>query len=38
MTDHPVVVIDHPIASKTQGQIQETARTSAAQIAQGLVR
>jgi hypothetical protein len=36
MTDHPVVVIEHPIASKTQAQIQETARGNAAQIVQGL--
>ena len=38
MTDHPVVVIEHPIASKTQGQIQATARARAEEIAQGLVR
>ncbi len=38
MTDHPVVVIEHPIASKTQDQIQATARARAGEIAQGLVR
>ena len=37
MTDHPVVVIEHPIASKTRSQIQAMARASAAEIARGLV-
>ena len=37
LTEHPVVVIDHPIASKGQPRIQELARQSAAEVAQGLM-
>ncbi|HZA21893.1 MAG TPA: hypothetical protein VFA32_04700 [Dehalococcoidia bacterium] len=36
MTEHPVVVVEHPIASKTKNQIQEMARKSVQEIAQGL--
>jgi hypothetical protein len=36
MTEHPVVIIGHPIASKTKAQIQEMARQSVQEIAQGL--
>ena len=36
MTDHPVVVIDHPIASKSRDVIEETARESAAEVVRGL--
>jgi hypothetical protein len=31
-----VVIIEHPIASKTKAQIQEMARKSVQKIAQGL--
>ena len=37
LTEHPVVVIDHPIASKGTGRIQELAQQSAAEVAQGLM-
>ena len=37
MTDHPVVVVDHPIASKSKEQIQVLARASAEEVAQSLV-
>ncbi len=36
MTEHPVVVIDHPIASKNASQIQAEARRWAVEIAGGL--
>ncbi len=37
MTDHPVVVIDHPIASKTPQAVQAMALTSTEEITKGLV-
>ena len=37
MTDHPVVVVDHPIASKSKEQIQLLARASAEEVARSLV-
>ena len=36
LTEHPVVVIDHPIASKNASQIQAEARCRALEIASGL--
>ena len=36
MADHPVVVIEHPIASKTKQEIHETARRSVEKIVFGL--
>ena len=36
MADHPVVVIEHPIASKTKQEIHETARRSVEKIVLGL--
>ncbi len=36
MTEHPVVVIDHPIASKGEEQIQKLARYSIQEVARGL--
>ncbi len=36
LTEHPVVVIDHPIASKNASQIQAEARRWALDIAGGL--
>jgi len=36
LTEHPVVVIDHPIASKNASQIQAEARRWALEIAGGL--
>jgi hypothetical protein len=37
MTEHPVVVIDHPIASKAKDQIQKIAQASAEEITRGLM-
>lgn len=37
LTEHPVVVIDHPIASKGEEQIQKLARYSIQEVAQGLM-
>ena len=37
LTEHPVVVIDHPIASKGRAWIEEVARQSAAEVARGLM-
>jgi propanediol dehydratase small subunit len=37
MTDHPVVVIDHPIASKTPEAVQTMALNSTNEITKGLV-
>ena len=37
MTDHPVVVIDHPIASKGKEQILRLAQDSADEVARGLM-
>ena len=37
MIDHPVVVIDHPIASKTPEAVQVLALNSTDEIAKGLV-
>ncbi|MCH7606745.1 MAG: hypothetical protein IH962_06280 [Chloroflexi bacterium] len=37
MTDHPVVVIDHPIASKGKEQILRMAQDSADEVARGLM-
>jgi hypothetical protein len=37
MTGHPVVVIDHPIASKTPEAVQILALNSTNEIAKGLV-
>jgi hypothetical protein len=37
MTEHPVVVVDHPIASKSKEQIQLLARASAEEVARSLV-
>ena len=36
LTEHPVVVIDHPIASKNASQIQTEARRRVLEIAGGL--
>jgi len=36
LTEHPVVVIDHPIASKNASQIQAEARRRASEIVGGL--
>ena len=36
LSDHPVVVIDHPIASKTPGQMKDQARDSVKMIVDGL--
>ncbi len=36
MADHPVTVIQHPIASKNASQIQAEARRRALEIAGGL--
>ena len=37
LPEHPVVVIDHPIASKTSDQIKTLARDSIQTIADGLI-
>jgi len=37
MIDHPVVVIDHPIASKNPEAVQILALNSTDEIAKGLV-
>ncbi len=37
LTEHPVVVIEHPIASKNREQIIQLARGSVDQVAQGLL-
>jgi hypothetical protein len=37
LTEHPVVVIEHPIASKNREQIVQMARGSVDQVAQGLL-
>ena len=37
MMEHPVVVIDHPIASKGEEQIRKLARYSIQEVAQGLM-
>jgi hypothetical protein len=36
LTEHPVVVIDHPIASMSQEQVKELARRSVSAIVSGL--
>ena len=36
MADHPVTVIEHPIASKTKSEIEVLAQSSIAEIVQGL--
>ncbi len=36
MPAHPVVVIDHPIASKDEAQMQELARNTVDRIARSL--
>ena len=36
LPEHPVVVINHPIASQTSEQIQSQARDSVEEIARGL--
>jgi transcriptional regulator of NAD metabolism len=36
MADHPVVVIEHPIASKTKDEIHGTARNSVQRIVEAL--
>ena len=37
LTEHPVVVIDHPIASKGKEQILRMAQDSADEVARGLM-
>ena len=37
LTEHPVVVIKHPIASMNREQIVQLARGSVDQVAQGLL-
>jgi phosphopantothenate synthetase len=37
LTQHPVVVIQHPIASMGREQVVELARNSAAQVVHGLL-
>ena len=37
MIEHPVVVVDHPIASKSKEQIQTLARASAEEVIRSLV-
>ncbi|MBM3943235.1 MAG: hypothetical protein FJ316_09990 [SAR202 cluster bacterium] len=37
LTEHPVVVIDHPIASKNRSQILTLAQDSVSEVAQGLI-
>ncbi|MCH8281465.1 MAG: hypothetical protein IIC96_12375 [Chloroflexi bacterium] len=37
MTDHPVVVIGHPIASKSKERILALARQSVAEVSRGLI-
>ena len=37
MTDHPVVVIGHPIASKSKELILALARNSVAEVSRGLI-
>jgi len=37
LTQHPVVIIEHPIASKNREQIQEMARASVAEVVRGLL-
>ncbi len=37
LTEHPVVVIEHPIASKNREQIVQLARGSVEQVARGLL-
>ena len=36
LTEHPVVVIDHPIASMNQAQVKQLAQTSVSEIVAGL--
>ena len=36
LTEHPVVVIDHPIASMNEEQIKQLAKSSVNEIAAGL--
>ena len=36
LPEHPVVVIDHPMYSKTSDEIKDQARNSVGQIVQGL--
>lgn len=38
MPDHPVVSIDHPIASKTPEQARELARDTVHEVIQALLR
>ena len=37
MEDHPLVVLDHPLASKTHSQVKEMAARVVEQIASGLM-
>jgi hypothetical protein len=37
LPEHPVVVIEHPIASKNKAQIQELAQNSVVEVIQGLL-
>ena len=37
MSDHPVVVIEHPIASKGKERILALARQSVAEVSRGLI-
>ncbi len=36
LSEHPVVVIDHPIASMNEAQIKQLAKSSVNEIAAGL--
>ena len=37
MPEHPVVVIEHPLASKTRAQAQDLAHQSVEAVVRGLV-
>jgi hypothetical protein len=37
MPEYPVVVIEHPLASKTRAQAQDLARSSVEAVVHGLV-
>jgi hypothetical protein len=37
MPEHPVVVIEHPLANKTRAQAQQLAQSSVKAVVRGLV-
>ena len=38
LPEHPTVVVDHPIASRTHSEVQRMAEGAVARVAAGLIR